>query len=116
MNISDKSALIMSNNISSLAVIRDAILAKSVQGNIQVLLYYKQSIQVQVQIEIIPQYDNRSSRELIKQIVNRYNLIDNNLRTEGVNQILRELVLQESESILPGTGLYCPFTYSLLLL
>ncbi len=45
-----------------------------------------------------------SSCELIKEIVSRYNLIDNNLRTDGINQILRELVIQESESILPGNG------------
>ena len=36
VNLADNSCLIMSNNVSSLSVIRDSILARSIQGNMQV--------------------------------------------------------------------------------
>ena len=43
VNLADNSCLIMSNNVSSLSVIRDSILARSIQGNIQVLSYSENS-------------------------------------------------------------------------
>ena len=43
VNLADNSCLIMSNNVSSLSVIRDSILARSIQGNIQVFSYSENS-------------------------------------------------------------------------
>ena len=53
MNLADNSCLIMSNNVSSLSVIRDSILARSIQGNIQVFSYSENS-----------DFDNRISETL----------------------------------------------------
>jgi len=83
VNLADNSCLIMSNNVSSLSVIRDSILARSIQGNMQV--------------EIIPDFDTSSSLTLMKDIVKHYNLINQSIRSAQVQQIIRELVLQEGD-------------------
>jgi len=93
VNLADNSCLIMSNNVSSLSVIRDSILARSIQGNIQV--------------EIIPDFDTSSSLTLMKDIVKHYNLINQSIRSAQVQQIIRELVLQEgNRDFLPGLDSY----------
>ena len=127
VNLADNSCLIMSNNVSSLSVIRDSILARSIQGNMQVNWMFENSdfgnyvsefpdsskisspiwklriLRQGFKVEIIPDFDTSSSLELMKNIVKHYNLINQSIRSAQVQQIIRELVLQEGDrDFLPG--------------
>ena len=54
-------------------------------------------------MEIIPDFDTSSSLTLMKDIVKHYNLINQSIRSAQVQQIIRELVLQEGDrDFLPG--------------
>jgi len=54
-------------------------------------------------VEIIPDFDTSSSLTLMKDIVKHYNLINQSIRSAQVQQIIRELVLQEGDrDFLPG--------------
>jgi len=88
--LDDNHVSIWSNNVTTLSVIREAILAQAVQINLQ--------------LDVTPDFNAKSSYDLLRNMCNYYGLINSSMRSEEVSQILKTLVLQENDSkIIPDS-------------